>query len=164
MLTPLVARLALWPASVVTAEMLMGSQGPSPQAVDLKPSCSLLELGAGLALPSIVAAKFNGLRCVVSSDYPDKFQLENIEHNAALNLGCADAGAGGSVAYHVAGHLWGSDVTGLKSLNGGGGFDWVVLSDLVYKSALHTELLQSASDALHPDGTCIVRYLAPPHA
>jgi len=40
----------------------------------------VLELGAGAALPSIVAA-MNGAAKVVATDYPDADLIENIEYN-----------------------------------------------------------------------------------
>ena len=173
--------LALWPAATITAESFMrhgpsGSSGPS--AIDLA-GRSVLELGAGLALPSIVAAKLGGARCVVSTDYPDELQLANISHNAGLNLDAKQA-----AAFHVVrtsasrdnfyqspaqlglprrlsdersacerpqvGHLWGSSVAPLLALNGGVGFDVIVLTDLIYKGSLHAELLQSVGDGLAP--------------
>lgn len=137
--------LALWPAASITAESFMGDgSGSGARAIDVA-GLSVLELGAGLALPSIVAAKFGGARCVVSTDYPDELQLANISHNAALNLDATQA-----AAFHVAGHLWGDPVAPLLALNGGKGFDIVVLTDLIYKSSLHAELLKSASDCLAP--------------
>lgn len=46
---------------------------------------NVLELGAGGALPSIVAAK-NGAFRVVVTDYPDLQLIENIEYNVENNI------------------------------------------------------------------------------
>ena len=85
------------------------------------------------------------------SDYPDKFQLDNIRHNARLNLN-ADA----LNNFHVIGHEWGSPVAPLLELSvstsdHAPGFDLVVMADLIYKASLHAELLQSASSSLAAD-------------
>ena len=46
---------------------------------------SVLELGAGAAVPSLVAA-LNGARIVVATDYPDRDLVANMEANAARNV------------------------------------------------------------------------------
>ena len=99
------------------------------------------------------------LRCVLTashvsayySDFPDKMLLDNIRHNAAANLD-ADQLA----TFHVVGHEWGSPVAPLLELTRttgeqAQGFDLVVMTDLIYKGSLHTELLQSASNSLGLD-------------
>ncbi len=45
----------------------------------------MLELGAGAALPSLIAVKA-GAKKVVITDYPDDDLLENIQHNTQANL------------------------------------------------------------------------------
>lgn len=45
----------------------------------------VLELGAGGALPSLVAA-LNGARKVVVTDYPDSELIDNIRQNVSTNL------------------------------------------------------------------------------
>jgi nicotinamide N-methyltransferase len=44
-----------------------------------------LELGAGAALPSLIAAA-NGASKTVVTDYPDQELIENIEYNVKSNL------------------------------------------------------------------------------
>eukprot|EP01045_Picozoa_sp_COSAG04_P017585 COSAG04_NODE_1565_length_6321_cov_5.077306_6_plen_178_part_00 len=145
--------------------MLMGPTSPSPPPLD--PSdLTLVELGAGLALPSIVAAKTAqasrrwvhggaGAALVVATDFPDEQLLANIAHNAALNLPPQLLDA----RFRVRGHLWGSDLSPLLALTPQRqGFDIVVLADLVYKSSLHAELLRSMSGLLGPGGCCIVSW------
>jgi nicotinamide N-methyltransferase len=44
-----------------------------------------LELGAGAALPSLIAA-VNGASKTVVTDYPDRELIENIEYNVKSNL------------------------------------------------------------------------------
>ena len=143
----------------------MGPTSPSPHPLDPS-NLTLVELGAGLALPSIVAAKTaqasrrwvhggTGPALVVATDYPDEQLLANIAHNAALNLPPQLMDA----RFRVRGHLWGSDVSPLLALTPQRkGFDIVVLADLVYKSSLHAELLRSMSGLLGPGGRCVVSW------
>jgi nicotinamide N-methyltransferase len=46
---------------------------------------SVLELGAGAALPAIVAA-LNGAKCVTITDYPDGDLVESMTQNVAQNI------------------------------------------------------------------------------
>ena len=102
----------------------------------------MLELGAGLALPSLVAIKCGGAALAVATDYPDEDLLANIQHNAGLNFHQDPAMA---ARFKVRGYRWGTDVASLLELNAGAPFDVVILTDLIYKSSLHDELLRSVS-------------------
>eukprot|EP01043_Picozoa_sp_COSAG02_P041536 COSAG02_NODE_3451_length_6715_cov_7.265146_8_plen_125_part_00 len=57
--------LALWPAATVTAESFLEASVSGAWASKIR-GRSVLELGAGLSLPSIVAAKVGHPRLVVS--------------------------------------------------------------------------------------------------
>jgi predicted nicotinamide N-methyase len=52
---------------------------------DLCRNKSVLELGAGAALPSIIASA-NGATKTVVTDYPDQELIDNIEYNIKSNL------------------------------------------------------------------------------
>jgi predicted nicotinamide N-methyase len=83
----------LWPGCFVLADYL--SEHP-----DLAANRSVLELGAGCALPSAVAAAL-GASVVVITDYPEESVLENIQHvvNSNSLTNCV-----------VIGHQWGEGV------------------------------------------------------
>jgi EEF1A N-terminal glycine/lysine methyltransferase len=52
---------------------------------DLCRGKTVLELGAGAALPGLIAA-INGAKKTVVTDYPDRDLIENIEYNVKTNL------------------------------------------------------------------------------
>ena len=68
----------VWNAGRVMADYIEGN----PAIVLGK---SVLELGAGAALPAIVAA-LNGAKCVTITDYPDGDLVESMTQNVAQNI------------------------------------------------------------------------------
>ncbi|RDB18927.1 Protein N-methyltransferase NNT1 [Hypsizygus marmoreus] len=117
---------------------------------------NVLELGAGGALPSIVAAK-NGARQVVVTDYPDDELVRNMLYNIEENIPSSDRHR-----ISVKGYIWGRPVQPLldelgstEGLNSG--FDLVILSDLVFNHSQHDALLttceQSLSSSPQPKGS-----------
>lgn len=129
----------LYPAAVAIARLLDGSQLVCA-------GLSVLELGAGPALPCIVAA-LNGARALVATDFPDAEMLRNTEANLRANLPAAAA-----ARCRTVGHAWGRDcapvLAALCELGGGrAGFDLVVLSDLLYELE-HEALLRSCAACL----------------
>ena len=140
---------AVWEAARRIADSLQ------VQSIDVRER-TVLELGAGLALPSLVAVKCGGASLAVATDYPDEELLANVSHNASLNF---QQGSAQAARFKVCAHQWGEDVTPLLKLNAGARFDVVILTDLIYKSSLHDELLRSVSLTLRPDGgVCICAY------
>lgn len=120
---------------------------------DLVRGKTLLELGAGAGLPSLVAAL--AAKRVVITDYPDPDLLQNIERNVK------EAGIPESAASKiaVAGYIWGNEVESLFAHNNGEHFDLLILSDLIFNFTEHTKLLQSALWAVKPDtGRVLVVY------
>ena len=66
------------------AEMLVsGPAGESP-IIDVH-QLAVVELGCGLAFPSIAAAASGGARVSVATDYPDDFLKRNVLHNAGAS-------------------------------------------------------------------------------
>ena len=107
---------------------------------------SVLELGAGAGLPSLICG-INGARAVVVTDYPDSDLIENL----ALNVkGCKSLPVMSKV--HAAGYLWGADTAELQRLvpetEQEGGFDLLILADLLFNHSEHTKLLQSIQRTL----------------
>ncbi|ORX53607.1 hypothetical protein DM01DRAFT_1336141 [Hesseltinella vesiculosa] len=130
----------LWNASKVFADLF----DKSPELVQGK---TVLELGAGGALPSLVAA-LQGASKVVVTDYPDQELLDNIQHNVDQNV----------IAHVpkdlvvVKGFIWGTAVDPLRQLLPAGHttFDVIILSDLVFNHSQHHSMLKSCRELLTP--------------
>ncbi|QRV81393.1 hypothetical protein RhiJN_09408 [Ceratobasidium sp. AG-Ba] len=144
----------LWNASVVLADFL------DSHSTDLCTDKSVLELGAGGALPSLVAA-LCGAQKVVITDYPDAPLVENITHNVDRNID-GDKRA----AIKVEGYVWGTDPKRLlgplssdnrhayapdsEADRTDDGFDVIILSDLIFNHSQHAALLDTCEAALRP--------------
>ncbi|KAI0353398.1 hypothetical protein OH77DRAFT_1458476 [Trametes cingulata] len=107
---------------------------------------TVLELGAGGALPGLVAAK-NGAKEVVLTDYPDAALVDNISHNVRQNIPEA-----GRARVHVEGYIWGHPVEPLLSLlpsdSDEKAFDLIILSDLIFNHSQHEAMLKTCDLAL----------------
>jgi len=171
----------LWNASVVVADMV------DLQEIDVKDK-SVLELGAGAALPSLLAG-ICGARCVVATDYAidtDTHLVDNIRENLlryTQKEGEAEerkestwAGVAPGIM-HAEGHVWGQEVQQLlkhasaASAEGSQaceeaeeivapcpGFDIVFMCDLVFNRSEHEKLLLTLARTLDKDGVCYVTY------
>lgn len=111
----------------------------------------MLELGAGGALPSLVAS-LCGARQVVITDYPDGPLIENITRNVDRNIR-DDRRA----VIKIEGYIWGTDPKKLldsfeSAGNLGGneraGFDIIILSDLIFNHSQHAALLDTCEATL----------------
>ncbi|KAJ3322913.1 hypothetical protein HDV06_002572 [Boothiomyces sp. JEL0866] len=98
----------------------------------------VLELGAGCGLPSIVLAR-RGIQ-VVSSDYPDPDIIAKLNQNVKNN----------NVEIKVIGHIWGVRNDELQ-----GKFDYIIMSDTLWMTHQHDNLLQDLDEYLAPKGTVI---------
>ncbi|KAI0330069.1 hypothetical protein GY45DRAFT_1354153 [Cubamyces sp. BRFM 1775] len=107
---------------------------------------SVLELGAGGALPGIVAAK-NGARTVVLTDYPDAALIDNIAYNVRQNIPESE-----KKGVHVQGYIWGHPVEPLLELLPGDSeekaYDLIILSDLIFNHSQHEAMLKTCDLAL----------------
>ncbi|KAJ8522324.1 hypothetical protein ONZ45_g1094 [Pleurotus djamor] len=114
----------------------------------------VLELGAGGALPSIVAV-LDGARQVVVTDYPDADLVHNMEYNIAENVS-----EGHREKVSVQGYLWGSSVQPLLSSlpSPEDKFDTIILSDLVFNHSQHDALLTTCENAMSSGGCALVLY------
>ena len=128
----------LWPAAQVLARWLDAHP-------DVVVGRSVLEIGAGAALPSVIAGLL-GARALVVSDWPDERMLKNMETNLSANLlpqqyRCAT----------VIGYDWNKPpqalLAALASLQGGNGFDLILLSDLLYECE-HEPILRAVAATL----------------
>ncbi|KAI8062492.1 putative methyltransferase-domain-containing protein [Gongronella butleri] len=128
----------LWNASKVFADLF----DEFPELVRGK---TVLELGAGGALPSLVSA-LQGASKVVVTDYPDQELLDNIQYNVDHNvLEHVPKGA-------VKGYIWGTPVEPLRLLlpPGRTTYDVIILSDLVFNHSQHHAMLKTCRELLTP--------------
>lgn len=105
---------------------------------------SVVELGAGAGLPSLLATRF-GAQPVICTDYPDSELIDNIEKNIQrFQLHQC----------HARGFLWGSPVQELLDLNKGRLFDVVIMCDVIFNHSEHRKLLRSVVELMSPQGVC----------
>ena len=123
---------SIWVASVFIAdhlpELLLG----------LPQRASVLELGAGAGLPSILLSKAASSTVIVCSDYPDDAIMgalsDSVKRNSASNV-------------HVTPYAWGSDPASLL-VHAPAGFDVVLAADTLWNTESHHLFLQSLSCTL----------------
>ena len=136
----------LWNSSIEAAKHV--------QNLKSLPSLTVLELGAGLGLPSIVAAKL-GAKKVVVTDYPDHELLSNLRANVNRNLA---QNAQGQI--FVQGLLWGNSaqISKVRKEVSESRFDIIIISDLIFNHVCHHDLALSIMELLKIDGKCICTY------
>ncbi|KAF9098440.1 nicotinamide n-methyltransferase [Mortierella sp. AD031] len=120
---------------------------------------NVLEIGAGAALPSFVAA-VNGASKVIITDYPDDDLIANIQYNADHIV--PEMTKEGKVI--VRGYLWGSNTrpllahlnpatdttTTTSSTTPKELFDTIILSDLLFNHSQHRAMLKTCKETLKP--------------
>ncbi|KAK6329711.1 nicotinamide n-methyltransferase [Orbilia brochopaga] len=165
----------LWNASRICANYIQ------THADDLVRNRTILEFGAGAGLPSLLCAAL-GAAAVVVTDYPDPDLLENLEYNrthaitkdASSDVNdkpAAEASSGAEESVDVstiasriacAGYRWGADAEPLLAMlppekKSMGGYDTLILSDLIFNHTQHEALLQSIRLTLaKPHGVALV--------
>ena len=115
---------------------------------------AVLELGAGAALPSLIAL-LEGASRVSITDYPDQELMDNIRWNLDTNVPV-------EVHQHaqVEGFLWGASTDnlniGLSSPDSASsdGYDLILLSDLVFNHSEHAALISSVNSLLSHRPVC----------
>ncbi|KAI9306788.1 putative methyltransferase-domain-containing protein [Cunninghamella echinulata] len=130
----------LWNASKIFASLF----DEYPELVKDK---TVLELGAGGALPSLVAATHQPVKVVIT-DYPDNELIDNIQYNVDQNLGNKLP----TDLVTVQGYTWGTNTDPLKALlpKGHTTYDVIILSDLVFNHSQHHALLRTCYELLTP--------------
>ncbi|OAP55907.1 hypothetical protein AYL99_10059 [Fonsecaea erecta] len=105
---------------------------------------TVLELGAGAGLPSLVAAML-GARRVVVTDYPDQDLVANLRYNVEHCSALPDKSK-----IVAEGFIWGGQVEPLKShiLPDVDGFDLLILADILFNHSEHARLLATVRDCL----------------
>ncbi len=120
----------------------------------------IVELGAGAALPSLVACKIkNCAKFICITDYPAVGVIDNI-NNVLENNDVSQSKAKGM------GHIWGESVTELLKANGNQDgmevgeekYDTAFLAECLWKDTvhLHEDLLKSTHNLLKPGGVAFV--------
>ncbi|KAF7351376.1 Nicotinamide n-methyltransferase nnt1 [Mycena sanguinolenta] len=114
-----------------------------------KERSTVIELGAGCALPSLLLAILaTEPATIVATDYPDPDLLENLAQNVKRNSHLVSQGC----TVHYYGYEWGSDVAPLLQLTHTGrtehGYDVVILSDLLFFRSSHRDLISSVEALL----------------
>ncbi|KAL1866335.1 hypothetical protein Daus18300_006799 [Diaporthe australafricana] len=145
----------LWNASLLLAEFVeSGTLGLGPDQGGVTSPCgpplpafnvaglSILELGAGTALPSLLAALLGASR-VVLTDYPAPAVIANLSANAVRNAR-PELSPSSSLAatVEVEGHSWGELSTPLAERNRRA-FDRVFVCDCLWMPWQHGNLLKS---------------------
>lgn len=122
----------IWPAARGLAEYL--ADLPPPHLVGKR----VLELGCGLALPSLVAAKRGG-KVVATDFHPEvqRFFSRNVELNSVQNLQYLQIN-------------WEKESPSFQP------FDWVIGSDILYERRFAHPLAQVFSKVLKPGGVAIL--------
>ncbi|KAF2834233.1 hypothetical protein M501DRAFT_1001389 [Patellaria atrata CBS 101060] len=115
-------------------------------AANLVAGKTILELGAGGGLPSLIAA-ISGASIVVVTDYPDEDLVENLHFNIAhCNLFPKDT------RIIAEGYLWGAPATNLMShlplTDRPKGFDVLILADLLFNHSEHLKLVRTVQQTL----------------
>ncbi|KAF1945901.1 hypothetical protein EJ02DRAFT_418990 [Clathrospora elynae] len=99
---------------------------------------TVLELGAGAGLPSLVCA-LNGAAQTVVTDYPDAELIENLRYNIDH---CALLSKPPMIM--AEGYLWGAPIEKLtKYLSDGSEFDVLILADLLFNHSEHEKLIKT---------------------
>lgn len=129
------------------------------QNADTVKGKTVLEVGSGGALPSILSAHL-GAKYVVSTDYPDPNLVKNINRNIIENKVQDNCTA--------LGYIWGNDteeiVETLKEKTNGENstFDVIILSDVIFNHSEHLKLLKTCRTLITP-GTGKVLVTFSPH-
>ncbi len=128
----------LWNAGQVVARYLENN------AKQLVQNRTVLELGAGAGLPSLVAAISDATKVVVT-DYPEQDLIVNLQHNIEH---CSALKDKSNIV--VEGYLWGSEPDSLKSHLPADtdGFDLLILADILFNHSEHKKLLSTVRGCL----------------
>lgn len=132
----------MWNAGRVLADYLETNKE------ELVKNKTVLELGAGAGLPSLICA-LNGAQHVVVTDYPDPDLVENLSKNIDANSSLLPT----QKNIRAAGYIWGADISGLtkdlpEAEKDSSRFDLLILADLLFNHSEHAKLLRSVQQTL----------------
>jgi nicotinamide N-methyltransferase len=138
----------LWNAGRTTSTYL------EEHAAKLLQGRTVLELGAGAGLPSLVCA-LNGARQTVVTDYPDVELIDNLRYNIDH---CKLLPAPPQIV--AEGYLWGAPIEDITQHLPGSdkAFDVLILADLLFNHSEHAKLIQTVELTLKrsPDSRAYV--------
>lgn len=132
----------LWNAGQIVARYIEDHNGSLVQGK------SVLELGAGAGLPSLVCALY-GAKIVIVTDYPDAELIENLKYNIQQTSTSDDDDddAANNLPGNIEaeGFLWGADPSPLLTHEHGtrDGFDLLILADILFNHSEHDKLLST---------------------
>ncbi|KAK3681916.1 Protein N-terminal and lysine N-methyltransferase efm7 [Vermiconidia calcicola] len=130
----------LWNAGRTVADYL------ETNASSLIQGKTVLELGAGAGLPSLICA-MNDARQVVVTDYPEADLIENLRHNIST---CSQLSSRSNIC--AEGYLWGAPTNVLSShlpaTQHGQAFDLLILADLLFNHSEHSKLISTVQQTL----------------
>ena len=128
----------VWEAAIQMSNLIV--QGRIPVQ-----DMHVLELGAGAALPSIVAG-YCKPKIIVATDYNDNAIVENMKTNVSAHFPLGHT-------MNACGYTWGENPKDLLDLTGDhGGFDVILLADTLWLLDQHESLMASLDALLHPVG------------
>lgn len=138
---------SIWPGGLIMSEHLCNH----PEMCRGK---KILELGAGVALPSLVAEKLKPL-AIVTTDFPIPRLMENMRYLRDLNK---------SSELIIDSHAWGESTDSIqchlleKFPNEEPTFDLILLSETLWKDtySLHEKLLLSVNKCLNHDSGIVL--------
>jgi len=143
----------VWSGSILLAEFLASNAEKYVQ------NKKTVELGAGTALPSLVALAF-GSQLSVITDYPDEEVLQSLKETVGYNWETCGRPIG---RVEVVGHGWGEPVdeitqtvSKLSSDRNNGYFDLAILSECLWMHRSHGALVKSVDRLLHPERGCAI--------
>lgn len=109
---------------------------------------TVLELGAASGLPSLVCGALGSSRVVVT-DFPDLDLIQVMQKNVD---GLEEAVEGSRGRVRVKGYVWGADaaplLAELEEPPSSGGFDVLILADLLFRHTEHGNMVKSIRAAL----------------
>lgn len=128
----------LWNAGQVIARYL------EENAASLVRGKTVLELGAGAGLPSLISA-ICGAKQVLVTDYPDQELIDNLQHNIEHAI---DPGVRHNIS--TEGYLWGNDVASLTEVleEPEKLFDLLILADILFNHSEHEKLVLTLQKTL----------------
>lgn len=111
---------------------------------------TVLELGAGAGLPSLVC-RVLGAKKVVVSDYPDPDLVGNLWKNVDTLEGTSESKDEGKKELVAEGYCWGNDPSPLLAhlpVASTPGFDVLILADLLFNHSEHEKLVNTIESTL----------------